>query len=114
MISRFDPVRGEPRWYLIPVRVLLVTFVVSLLSFAISLFLGIGAVLLAAKLRAVHPDFRIAYRLVALPAASVVAAIVLISTSAMEIRHYRRTRTLNRMGRQIMGQHPEHQIGHAR
>lgn len=96
-----NPVRG-PRWYLIPVRVLLVTFVVSLLSFAVSLLLGICAVALAAKLRGVPADLKVAYRLIAAPAAGVVAAIVLVSSSFMEARHYRRSKVLRSI---------EHQIG---
>ena len=104
MAATFEtPARG-PRWYLIPVRVLLVTFVVTLLSFAVSLLLGICAVVLASKLHRIQPDLRIAYRYIALPAASVVAAIVLISASFMEVRHYRRAKVLRRM---------EHQIGPA-
>lgn len=91
-----------PRWYLIPVRVLLVTIVVSLLSFAISLLLGICAVLMAAKLRHIHPDLRIAYRFIAAPAAAMVGAIVLVSASFMEVRHYRRSKVLRRI---------EHQVG---
>jgi hypothetical protein len=97
------PARG-PRWYLIPIRVLLVTFVVTLLSFAVSLLLGICAVVLAAKLHSIRPDLRMSYRYIALPAASVVAAIVFISASFMEIRHYRQAKVLRRM---------EHQIGPA-
>jgi hypothetical protein len=89
-------------WYFIPLRVLLVTVIVSLLSFAVSLFLGICAVMSAAKLHNIHPDLRIAYRFIAAPAAGVVAMIVLISASFMEIRHYRRSRVLR---------HIEHQIG---
>jgi hypothetical protein len=84
----------RPRWVLIPVRVLLVTFVVTLLSFAVSLLLGIGGVLLAAKLRAVHPNMAIAYRYVALPTAAMVGAIVFVSAGFMEVRHYRRAKTL--------------------
>jgi hypothetical protein len=90
-----------PRWYFIPLRVLLVTIVVSLLSFAISLLLGICAVLLAAKLRHIPPDLRIAYRFIAAPAAGIVAAIVLVSASFMEARHYRRRKVLHRMENQI-------------
>jgi hypothetical protein len=90
-----------PRWYLIPVRVLLVTFIVTLLSFAVSLLLGIGGVMLASRLRGVHPDLTFAYRQIALPAAGVVAAVVLVSASFMEGRHYRRARTLQRIEQQI-------------
>jgi len=89
----------KPRWYMIPVRVLLVTFVVTLLSFAVSLLLGIGGTVLGAKLRGVHPDMTFAYRHIALPAAAMVAAIVLVSASFMEVRHYRQARTLDRLER---------------
>lgn len=82
------------RWYLIPVRVVLVTFLLTLLSFAVSLLLGILGVLIAARLRGVHPNMAVAYRYVATPASAAVGAIVLISSSAMEIRHYRQTKGL--------------------
>ena len=91
----------QPRWYLIPIRVLLVTVVVSLLSFAISLLLGICAVMLAAKLRHIPPDLRVAYRFIAGPAAGVVAAIVFVSSSFMEVRHYRRVKVLRRIEGQM-------------
>jgi hypothetical protein len=93
---------GGPSWYFIPIRVLLVTIVVSLLSFAISLLLGICAVVLAAKLHHIHPDLRIAYRFIAAPASGMVAAIVVVSASFMEVRHYRRLKVLRSI---------EHQIG---
>ena len=84
----------KPRWYLIPVRALLVTFALTLLSFAISLFLGILGVFAAAKLRGVPPNMTLAYRHVALPAAAVIGVIVLISALIMEIQHYRQAKTL--------------------
>jgi hypothetical protein len=93
MPSTATPAR-PPRWYLIPIRVLLVTFVVTLLSFAVSLFLGIGGTVLAARLRGVHPDMTFAYRHVALPVAAMVAAIVFVSACFMEARHYRQAKTL--------------------
>lgn len=96
-----ETMNRAPRWYFIPVRVLLATVVVALLSFAISLLLGICAVVLAAKLRHIHPDLRVAYRFIAVPAAGVVAAIVLVSASFMEIRHYRRLKILRRIEGQI-------------
>jgi hypothetical protein len=89
----------KARWYLIPVRVLLVTFIVTLLSFAVSLFLGIGWVVLAAGLRGAHPNLTIAYRHIALPVAGIVAAIVMTSSVFMELRHYQRARTLERIER---------------
>ena len=40
------------RWFLVPLRVLLVTFLLALLSFAVCLFLGIlGLVITAARAR---------------------------------------------------------------
>jgi amino acid transporter len=93
------------RWYLIPVRVLLATFVVTLLSFAVSLFLGILGVVLAARVRGVSPNMTIAYRHVAFPIAATVAAVVLVSASFMEGRHYRQAKTLRRMEDQMHGAH---------
>jgi len=93
----------QPRLYLIPVRVVLVTFVVTLLSFAVSLLLGILGILLAAKLRGgvQHPNLAVAYRHIALPAAAMVAAIVNVSATFMEIRHYRQTKALRQLENQM-------------
>ena len=71
--------------------------VVTLLSFAVSLLLAIAGVVLAARLRAIHPDMTFAYRHIALPAAAIVAGIVFVSAAFMEVRHYQRAKTLNRI-----------------
>jgi hypothetical protein len=84
----------KPHWYLIPVRVLLVTFLLTLLAFAVSLLLGILGLVVAARLRGFHPNLTTAYRHIALPAAAVVGAMALISASVIEIRHYRQTKAL--------------------
>jgi hypothetical protein len=42
------PTARPPRWYAIPVRVLLVTFIGTLISFAISLLLGIVGTVIGA------------------------------------------------------------------
>ena len=84
----------KPHWYLIPARVLLLTFLLTLLSFAVSLLLGILALVIVAALRGIHPNMPIAYRHIALPVAAVVAAVTLISASVMEIRRYRQTKAL--------------------
>lgn len=88
------PAHRVPRWYLVPVRALVVTFSLTLLAFALSLFLGIIGVLIAARLRGIAPNMTFAYRHIAFPIASVAAIVALISSLAMEIRHYRQTRTL--------------------
>ncbi|HWH58290.1 MAG TPA: hypothetical protein VN682_11705 [Terriglobales bacterium] len=91
----------KPRWYLIPLRVLLVTVVVTLLSFAVSLLLGILGVILAAKLKGGHANMTLAYRDVALPVAAMVGTIVLISALVMEIRHYRQAKALGQIADQM-------------
>ena len=91
----------KQRWYLIPVRILLVTFIVTMLSFAVSLLLGIFGVILAAKFRGIQPNMTLAYRDVALPVAAIVGAIVLISATVMELRHYRQTKALGRIADQM-------------
>ena len=84
----------RPRWFWIPLRVLAITLVLTLLSFAISLLLGIVGLVIGARLRGVSPDMPLAYRYVALPVAGVVGAIVLVSSAFMEIRHFRQAKAL--------------------
>ena len=85
---------SKPHWYLIPLRVVLVTFLLTLLSFAVSLLLGILGIVIAARLRGVHPNMTIAYRDFAVPVAATVGVITLISASVIEVRHYRRNKAL--------------------
>ena len=84
----------QARWYLIPVRVFLVTFLLALLAFAVSLLLGILGLVIAARLRGLHPNMTTAYRNIALPVAATVGAVVLIAASVIETRHYRQTKAL--------------------
>jgi len=85
---------AKPRWYLIPVRVLLVTFLLTLLSFAVSLLLGIVGIVITSRAHGIHANMTLAYRHVALPVAAVAASIALISTAVLEIRSYRQTKIL--------------------
>lgn len=78
------------RWLLVPVRVLLVAFLLSLLTFAVCLFLGIFGLLISASVRGVHPNMTVAYREIAFPAAAVAGAIALLAAIVLEIRHPRR------------------------
>src|SRR5579864_696229 len=89
----------SPRWYAIPVRVLLVTFISTLICFAVSLFLAIIGTVSVAAARGVHPDMRIAYRQIALPMALVAGSIVFVLSLVMEIRHYRQVKTLSAIER---------------
>jgi hypothetical protein len=84
----------QPRWYAIPVRVLLVTFIGALISFAVSLLLGIVGVVVVSAVRHFNPNMTVAYRLVALPVALVAGGIIFVLALAMEIRHYRQSKTL--------------------
>ncbi|MBZ5720564.1 MAG: hypothetical protein LAO03_09310 [Acidobacteriia bacterium] len=84
----------SPRWFWIPARVVVFTFICTLLAFAMSLLLGILGVMAGAKMRGGTPNMTIAYREVALPAALAVGAIVLVSVAFMEIRHYRQAKAL--------------------
>jgi hypothetical protein len=93
-MSHVPPSR-PPRWYGIPVRVLLVTSIGTLICFAVSLLLAILGTVMGAALRGVHPDMRIAYRDIAVPVALIAGVIVFILTLIMEIRHYRQARTLS-------------------
>ncbi len=93
-IMASQPTTRTPRWYAIPVRVLLVTFVGTLICFAVTLLLAILGTVITARLQGVHPDMRIAYRFIALPVAAVAGSIILVLVLFMEIRHYRQMKTL--------------------
>lgn len=100
-VDLMSPVRSSrgPRWYNIPVRVCVVTFIATLLCFAVGLLLGILGTVVVSALRGVHPDMRIAYRLIALPVALIAGSIVFVLVLLMEIRHYRQSRTLSAIER---------------
>jgi|SRR5271168_1727112 len=88
------PAPRPPRWYAIPVRVLLLTFIGTLISFAVSLFLAIIGTVAVATVRHLHPNMTVAYRQIALPAAVVAGSIIFVVALIMEIRHYRQAKTL--------------------
>jgi hypothetical protein len=85
----------SPHWYGIPVRVVLVTFIGTLLCFAVSLFLAIIGTVIFSAVRGTHPDMTIAYRVIAIPMALVLGAIVFVLSLVMEVRHYRQNKTLS-------------------
>lgn len=80
-------------------RVCVVTFIGTLLCFAVSLLLAILGTVIVAALRGVHPDMRVAYREIALPMALVAGGIVFALALVMEIRHYRQSKTLSAIER---------------
>ena len=74
------------RWFWIPLRVLLVTFLLTLLAFAVCLLLGIVGLVISSWLRGAHPNMAIAYRHFAFPAAAIAAVIALVAAIAIEFR----------------------------
>ena len=93
-MSERKSLASRPRWYWIPTRVLLLTFLLTLLAFAVSLLFGILGLVMAGRLRGFRPNMTMAYRHIALPAAAVVGVVVLIAASVMEVRRYRQTKAL--------------------
>ncbi len=71
-----------------------VTFLLSLLSFAVSLFLAIVALVVAGEIAGTRPDMPFAYRHVAIPFAVVVAVLVVISATVVEVRRFRQAKAL--------------------
>lgn len=89
----------KPRWYMIPVRAVFVAFLMTLVSFALSLLLSLIGMVVVGKLNGRMPDLRFAYRHIALPVALSVGAVVLVLALIMEIRHYRQSRALDEIAR---------------
>ena len=88
------PIPRPPRWYAIPVRVPLFTFIGTLISFALSLLFGIIGTVAVSALHHAHPNMTIAYCVVALPTAIVTGSVVFVLALVMEIRNYRQSKTL--------------------
>jgi len=84
-----------PRWIGIPARVFLMTFLLTLLSFAIALLLSILGTVVYSQVKHVAPNLTFAYRHIAFPFAITAGAIVLVLSLVMEIRQYRQRKTLD-------------------
>lgn len=93
------PTLKPPHWYGVPVRVLLLTFLGTLICFAVSLLLAILGTVIVAALRGVHPDMRVAYRTIALPMALVAGCVVFAGATIMEVRRYRQIKALSAIER---------------
>lgn len=78
-----------------PVRVALLTFIGTLLCFAVSLLLAIMGTVAVAVARGVNPDMRVAYKMIALPMGIGAGCVVFIVALVIEIRHYRQNKTLS-------------------
>jgi hypothetical protein len=93
------PTAPRSHWYGVPVRILLVTFIGTLLCFAVSLLLAIIGTVVVSRMRGLHPDMTVAYRQFALPVAVVAGTIIFVLAVAMEIRHHRQNKTLSAIER---------------
>jgi uncharacterized membrane protein YbhN (UPF0104 family) len=85
---------NRPRWAIIPFRIIIVTFLITLLSFAVALLLSIMGTIVYSQVQHVAPNLPFAYRHIAFPFAITVGMIVLILSLVMEIRHYRQRKVL--------------------
>lgn len=81
-------------WITVPVRAFALTFLFTLLSFAVALLLSILGTIVYSQVEHVAPNLTFAYRHIAFPFAICVGAIVLVVALIIEIRNYRQSRTL--------------------
>jgi len=75
------------------------TFLFTLLSFAVALLLSILGTIVYSQVEHIAPNLTFAYRHIAFPFAICVGAIVLIVTLIIEIRNYRQRRILDAIER---------------
>jgi len=90
---------GRPGWIGIPVRAFAVTFLLTLLSFAVALLLSILGTVVYSQVEHVAPNLPFAYRHVAFPFAISVGAVVLMVMLVIEIRNYRQKKALDAIER---------------
>jgi hypothetical protein len=83
----------------VPVRVLLLTFVGTLLCFSVILLFSILGTVITAALHGANPDMRVAYRHIALPLGFVAGGIILVISIAIEVRHYYQAKALHTIER---------------
>src|SRR5712692_10942620 len=72
--------------------VILITFALTGLTFAVSLLSGILGMLALGLFRGHLPDMRLAYRHFALPIAVTAGIVAFVAAWIMEIRHYRQAK----------------------
>ncbi len=84
----------RPRWIGIPARVFAMTFLLTVLAFAVALLLSILGTVVYSQVKHVAPNLTFAYRHIAFPFAITVGAIVLVLLLLMEIRNYRQRKTV--------------------
>jgi uncharacterized BrkB/YihY/UPF0761 family membrane protein len=89
-MDQAEIVNRRPRVAGVAFRILFLTFLATLLGFAVGLLVGIAGTVIASALHGRHPDMTDAYRHVALPFAVAIAVVSLAAITVNEVRHYRR------------------------
>ncbi|HYL96002.1 MAG TPA: hypothetical protein VET69_09370 [Terriglobales bacterium] len=79
----------KPRLLGVFFRALLITFVLTLLAFAVTLLLAIIGLSLLGVIAGHRPDMATAYRYGALPMAMLAAVVVLVTAFVIEFKRYR-------------------------
>ena len=74
----------------------MVTFGITGISFAVSLFVGILCMAFLGAFRGHLPDMRLAYRMFALPVAIMIGTLAFVVTTAVEIRDYTKAKLLKK------------------
>jgi ABC-type methionine transport system permease subunit len=92
MAAETHNVMRKPSLGLAAVRVVLITFISTLLSFAVGLFFGIVGVVLVNMAKGGALNMNLAYRHVAFPLAMVATVITFVVTLRWELRRYRQAR----------------------
>src|SRR5215471_8972342 len=87
-------VSSRPHWITVPFRAGVLTFLFTLLSFAVSLLLSILGSIVYSAAKHIPPNLPFAYRHIAFPFAISMGAIVLLVSLATEIRRYRQGKAL--------------------
>lgn len=77
----------------------MITFIGSLLVFAVTLLFSIFGVVITGALYHRHPDMTIAYRHIAIPVGIAAAVIIFVFALINEIRRYRQSKTLTAIER---------------
>lgn len=94
-----DAMGSKPRWIGIPVRALAMTFLFTVLTFAIALLLSILGTVVYSQVKHAAPNLTFAYRHIAFPVAIAAGLVVLMLSFGMEIRNYRQRKTLEEIER---------------
>jgi len=82
------------QWIEVPARVFAMTFLFTLLAFAVALLFTILGTVVYSQVKHVAPNLTFAYRHIAFPFAIAVGAIVLVLSLGIEVRNYRLRKAL--------------------